>query len=170
MIFSLLKLLIKNIFTHLSLPLLLPSLPSFYGPPWIIVLWSKWILFLWKRFFLKYSWFTMLGLFQVYSTVIQLYMYTYMYYFSYSFLWWFVTGDWTPLVAQTIKNPPVVWETWVWSLSWEDPLEEGMAAHSSIGEGNGNPFQYSCLEKPMDTGAWKPTVRGVAKSWTWLSD
>ena len=31
-----------------------------------------------------------------------------------------------------VKNPPVVWETWVQSLGWEDPLEEGMAAHSSI--------------------------------------
>ena len=31
-----------------------------------------------------------------------------------------------------IKNLPAMWETWVQSLSWEDPLEEGMAAHSSI--------------------------------------
>ena len=37
-------------------------------------------------------------------------------------------------------------------------------------EGNGNPFQYSCLENPMDGGAWRATVRGVAKSWTRLSD
>ena len=36
------------------------------------------------------------------------------------------------LVAQTVKNPPVMWETWVRSLGWEDPLEEGMATHSSI--------------------------------------
>jgi len=36
------------------------------------------------------------------------------------------------LVAQMVKNPPSVWETWVQSLSWEDPLEEGMATHSSI--------------------------------------
>ena len=32
--------------------------------------------------------------------------------------------------------------------------------------GNGNPFQYSCLENPMDTGAWQATVRRFAKSWT----
>ena len=38
------------------------------------------------------------------------------------------------------------------------------------GEGNGNPLQYSCLENPMDRGAWKATVHGVAKSWTQLSD
>ena len=36
----------------------------------------------------------------------------------------------------------------------------------SPGEGNGNPLQYSCLENPMDRGAWRITVHGVAKSWT----
>ena len=38
------------------------------------------------------------------------------------------------------------------------------------GEGNGNPFQYSCLENPMDGGAWQAAVHGFAKSWTRLSD
>ena len=36
----------------------------------------------------------------------------------------------------------------------------------SLGEGSGNPLQYSCLENPMDGGAWRAIVRGVAKSWT----
>ena len=36
------------------------------------------------------------------------------------------------LVAQTVKNPPAVLETWVQSLGWEDPLEKGMATHSSV--------------------------------------
>ena len=40
----------------------------------------------------------------------------------------------------------------------------------SPGEGNGSPLQYSCLENPMDGGAWWATVHGVAKSWTLLSD
>ena len=40
----------------------------------------------------------------------------------------------------------------------------------SPGEGNGNPLQYSCLENPMDGGAWWATVHGVAKSRTWLSN
>ena len=40
----------------------------------------------------------------------------------------------------------------------------------SPGEGNGNLLQYSCLENPMDGGAWKATVHGVAKSQTRLSD
>ena len=44
-------------------------------------------------------------------------------------------------------------EMWVLSLGWED----------SHGEGNGNPLQYSCLENPMDRGAWWATVHGVTK-------
>ena len=40
----------------------------------------------------------------------------------------------------------------------------------SPGEGNGNPLQYYCLENPMDRGAWKAMVHGVAKSWTRLRD
>ena len=40
----------------------------------------------------------------------------------------------------------------------------------SPGEGNSNPLQYYCLEKPMERGAWKAAVYGVAKSWTRLSD
>ena len=40
--------------------------------------------------------------------------------------------SWAPLVAQTVKNPPAMRETWVRSLGWEDPLEEGMATHSSL--------------------------------------
>ena len=40
----------------------------------------------------------------------------------------------------------------------------------SPGEGNGNPLQYSCLEKPMDRGAWYSIVHGVAKSRTRLRD
>ena len=39
-----------------------------------------------------------------------------------------------------------------------------------IGEGNGNPLQYSCLENPMDGGAWRPAVHGVTSSWTQLND
>ena len=45
------------------------------------------------------------------------------------------------LVAQRVKDLPAMQETQVQSLSWEDPLEEGMASHSSI---------YSCLENSMD--------------------
>ena len=38
----------------------------------------------------------------------------------------------TTLMAQRVKNPSAMWEPWVRSLGWEDPLEEGMATHSSI--------------------------------------
>ena len=51
----------------------------------------------------------------------------------------------------------------------EDPgLIPGLGR--SPGEGNGNPLQYFCLENPMDRGDWWPTVHGVAKSQTRLSD
>ena len=40
--------------------------------------------------------------------------------------------SWASLVAQLVKNLPAMWQTWVPSLVWEDPLEEGMATHSSI--------------------------------------
>ena len=51
--------------------------------------------------------------------------------------------SWTSLVAQTVKNPPAVWETWVRSLGWVGPP----------GEGHGNPLQYSCLENPHRQGS-----------------
>ena len=40
--------------------------------------------------------------------------------------------SWASLVAQLVKNPPAMWETWVQSLVWEDTLEQGKATHSSI--------------------------------------
>ena len=45
-----------------------------------------------------------------------------------------VGHDWSDLAAAaaTVKNPPAMWETWVWSLGWEDPLEKGLATPSSI--------------------------------------
>ena len=50
------------------------------------------------------------------------------------------------LLAQMVKNPPAMRETWVQSLSWEDPLEEGMATHSSI----------LAWRIPMDRGSYSP--------------
>ena len=40
--------------------------------------------------------------------------------------------SWASLVAQLVKNLPAMWETWIWSLGWEDPLEKGNATYSSI--------------------------------------
>ena len=62
-------------------------------------------------------------------------------------------------VAQMVNDLPAMWETWVQSLGWEDPLEEGMATHSS-------PLVW---EIPMDREAWWTAVHGVAKRWTQLS-
>ena len=52
-----------------------------------------------------------------------------------------------------------------------DPGDVGSIPGSArfLGGGNGNPFQYSCLENPMDRGAWGTTVQGVAKTWTQLN-
>ena len=68
--------------------------------------------------------------------------------------------SWASLVAQTVKNLPAMRETWVQSLGWEDSLEEDMATH----------FSVLAWRIPMDRGAWKAAVHGVAKSWTRLSD
>ena len=44
----------------------------------------------------------------------------------------FFHEPWASLAAQLVKNPPAMWETWVRSLPWEDPLEKAKATHSSI--------------------------------------
>ena len=58
------------------------------------------------------------------------------------------------LVAQLVKNLPAIQETWVRSLGWQDPLEEGMATHSRI----------LAWRIPMDRGAWWATAHGIAES------
>ena len=69
-------------------------------------------------------------------------------------------------VAQTVKNLPAMQESWVWSVGWEDPLEEGMATHSSI----------LTWRMPVGRGNWRATVspwgRRVGHDidwapWTW---
>ena len=59
--------------------------------------------------------------------------------------------SWASLVAQLVKNPPAIRETWVRSLGWEDPSEKGKATHSSI-------------------LAWRIPWTRVSKSWPWLSN
>ena len=68
--------------------------------------------------------------------------------------------SWASLVAQMVKNPPAMRETWIQSLGWEGSLGEGMATHSGI----------LAWRIPMERGAWWATVHGVAKSWTRLND
>ena len=59
-------------------------------------------------------------------------------------------------MAQIVKNLPAIWKTWVLSLGWEDPLEDGMATHSSV-------LAWRIL---MDREAWCVAVHGVAKNRT----
>ena len=103
-------------------------------------------------------------------------------------------------MAQVVKNLPIMRETWVQCLDWEDPLEESMATHPSIqrprlptpvflGFPSGSDSKASTcnaqdpLEEsmathssllawriPLDRGAWRATVHGAAKSWTQLSN
>ena len=62
--------------------------------------------------------------------------------------------SWVSLVAQMVKNLPAVRETWVRSLGWKDPLEEGLTTHSSI----------LAWRIPMDKGVCQATVHRVPKS------
>ena len=63
-------------------------------------------------------------------------------------------GSIAPIVGQL--EPMLIW-------SWEEEVID-------IGVGNGTPLQHSCLENPMDGGAWWTAVHGVAKSWARLRD
>ena len=63
----------------------------------------------------------------------------------------YIILDWASLVAPKVQNPPAKRETCVQSLGWDDP-------------------RYSCLENPVDRGAWRATVHGVTKSLTRLSN
>ena len=66
-------------------------------------------------------------------------------------------GFWASLVDQLIKNPPAIWETWLQSLGWEDPLEKGKAIHSRILAWR-IPWTVYCI------------VNGVRHDWaTWAS-
>ena len=66
---------------------------------------------------------------------------------------------WASLVAQVVRNLPVMQETWVQYLGWEEPLEKGIAT-----------LQYSCLKNSMGRGAWQAIVHEVTKSQAQLSD
>ena len=64
------------------------------------------------------------------------------------------------LVAQTVKYPPAMGETWVRSVGREEPLEKGKVAHSGV----------LAWRIPIDSGAWQATAHGVTKSRTQLRD
>ena len=68
----------------------------------------------------------------------------------------FCNENWASLVAQMVKTLPAMLGDLGW-IPGQGRSPEG---------GNGNPLQYSCLEKSMDKGTWQATVQGVPKSWT----
>ena len=71
--------------------------------------------------------------------------------------------SWASLVVQMVKNPPAMWETWVQSLAWKDPLEEGIATYSSI----------LAWGIPMDRGAQWATAnwsQRVGHDWATITE
>ena len=83
--------------------------------------------------------------------------------------------SWATLCCRDKWAPPQMWRFPGGSDSKESVCSVGdpgliPGSGRSLGEGNDNPLQYSCLENPMDSGALWATVHGVPKSWTWLSD
>ena len=79
----------------------------------------------------------------------------------FSFIEIYVTDMRSLQVALAVKNLPAVDAEDVGSIHGSGRSPEG---------GHGNPLQYSCLENPMEKGAWRATVHGVAKSWAGLRD
>ena len=95
-------------------------------------------------------------------------------------------GNGNPLQCSCLENPREGGAWWAavygvaQSRTWLKRLSSSSSSSSRFflfgtsllfyGEGSGTPLQYSCLENPMDGGAWWATVHGVAKSRTWLSD
>ena len=75
--------------------------------------------------------------------------------------------NWASLAAQTVKTPPAIWETQVWSLGWEDPLQEGTATHYSI-----LAWRIPWTEEPgghqcMGSQRVRHEVRGIKKGCLW---
>ena len=76
-----------------------------------------------------------------------------------------------PLVAEELEECEKVGEQlWPQIAEVQKKGMNSLSLEACIGEGNGNPLQYSCLENPMDGGAWWAAVHGVAKSRARLSD
>ena len=74
------------------------------------------------------------------------------------YVWSFVSTYVTSLVAQMVKNLPAIREIWIWPLGGK-----------ILWSRKWHPPQYSCLDNPMDRGAWGATVYGDTESWTWVS-
>ena len=71
--------------------------------------------------------------------------------YNHIYIYEHLMGSWASLVAKKVKNPSEMWETWVRSLGWEDPLEEWICS-------------ILAWRTIMDRGAWQAAVHGVTKS------
>ena len=89
-------------------------------------------------------------------------------------------GNGSPLQYSCLENPMDRGTWWAavhgvaksWTRLSDFTSLTSLTSYFITGEGNGNPLQYSCLENPMDGGAWRAKIHGVAESWTrlkWLS-
>ena len=78
----------------------------------------------------------------------------------FSFQIYFFINDWASLVSQMVKNLPEMQETWVQSLGQEDPLEEGMATHSSV----------LAWRIPIDRGTWQASPWGLRVRHDWVTN
>ena len=92
----------------------------------------------------------------------------------FSFLWlsgiflWKRKWQPTPVFLQENPMDRGAWWAAVHGVAQSQTRLKRLSMHACIGEGNGNPLQYSCLQNPRDRGAWWAAVYGVAQSWTRL--
>ena len=84
-------------------------------------------------------------------------------------LWWLFLPVCGPSLDVGSKGYPLL-QCAGFSLQWLLWLQSTGSRHEGFSSCSTHPLQYSCLEKPMDGGAWWAAVHGVAKSWTHLSD
>ena len=77
---------------------------------------------------------------------------------------------WQPTPVFSLENPVDrgAWWAAVHKIAQSQTRLKWLSMHACIGEGNGNPLQYSCLENPRDRGAWWAVVYGVTHGRTWL--
>ena len=110
-------------------------------------------------------------------------IFCHMYIYTYIYLWndhhnqWKYLSPWNSLCPFVIApsccslSPPSTHTSVLPLTIYECTFPRILSkCNHTVREGNGTPLQYSCLENPMDGGAWKAAVHGVAEGWRWLSD
>ena len=82
--------------------------------------------------------------------------------------WWRRKWQPTPVFSPGESHDRGAWWAAVRGVAQSQTWLKWLSMHACIGEGNGNPLLYSCLENPRDRGSWWAAVHGVAQSQTWL--